>query len=131
MNEDHRKHLEFIQAVIARMANNTFLIRGWSVALISALFALAAKDSNKSFVAVSYFPCVMFWFLDGYYLSQERKFRSKYNSIRSSPKNDFDMDPGISGNKKDSWIRSLLSPTAIIFHGTILAGISIALFYIK
>jgi len=38
MDEDQRKHLELIQAVITRMAGNSFLIRGWSVTLVSALF---------------------------------------------------------------------------------------------
>ena len=44
--ENKRKHLEFIQSVIARMNSNSFLIKGWSITLVSALFALAAKDSN-------------------------------------------------------------------------------------
>ena len=30
------KHLEMIQAVIVRMGNNSFLLKGWSVTLISA-----------------------------------------------------------------------------------------------
>ena len=38
------KHLEFIQAAINRMAGNLFMLKGWSVTLIAALFALAAKD---------------------------------------------------------------------------------------
>jgi len=31
-----------IQAVINRMASNSFLLKGWTVMLVSALFALAA-----------------------------------------------------------------------------------------
>ncbi len=40
------KHLEFIQIVISRMNSNSFLIKGWTITLMSALFALAAKDTN-------------------------------------------------------------------------------------
>jgi len=42
-------HLQMVQAVITRMAGNSFLIKGWSVTLIAALFALAAADSNELF----------------------------------------------------------------------------------
>ena len=40
------KHLEFVQAAVNRMAGNLFLLKGWSITLIAALFALAAKDAN-------------------------------------------------------------------------------------
>jgi len=36
--EKKLKHLEMLQGVINRMANNSFLLKGWSVVLISALF---------------------------------------------------------------------------------------------
>jgi hypothetical protein len=35
-------HLQMIQAVITRMGSNSFLLKGWSVTLVAALFALAA-----------------------------------------------------------------------------------------
>ena len=39
MNNKH-KHLELIQGVINRLSTNSFLLKGWSVVLVSALFAL-------------------------------------------------------------------------------------------
>jgi hypothetical protein len=33
--ESELKHLEFIQGVIARLANNSFLLKGWSVTLVA------------------------------------------------------------------------------------------------
>jgi hypothetical protein len=33
---DKIKHLEMIQAVISRLANNSFLLKGWSITLVSA-----------------------------------------------------------------------------------------------
>ncbi len=29
--ENKRKHLEFIQAIISRMASNLFFLRGWTI----------------------------------------------------------------------------------------------------
>ena len=48
--EQKLKHLEFIQNVINRMNSNSFLIKGWAVTLIAAIFALAAKDSNFQYI---------------------------------------------------------------------------------
>src|SRR2546425_2297412 len=127
MNEDQRKHLELIQAVITRMAGNSFLIRGWSVTLVSALFALAAKDADRAFVVVSYFPCVMFWCLDAYYLSQERKFRSLYDSARKDSKVDFSMDTRASQQSQDCWGSAFFSLTMVLFHRAILAVISLVM----
>ena len=46
-------YLQMIQAVIARMAGNSFLIKGWSVTLVAALFALAAANTNALFCSGS------------------------------------------------------------------------------
>jgi len=127
MNEDQRKHLELIQAVITRMAGNSFLIRGWSVTLVSALFALAAKDAERGFVVVSYFPCLMFWCLDAYYLSQERSFRSLYDAVRQDSKADFSMDTTKTRRPRDCWAAAFVSRTMLLFHVSILAVITLVM----
>ncbi len=114
------KHLELTQGVINRMANNSFLLKGWSVTLVSALFALAAKDSNPFFVYIAYFPCLTFWSLDGYFLRQERLFRKLYQAVaeKEESKIDFSMDTS-EMNDIDSWFLTCFSVTLRIFHGTI------------
>lgn len=57
--ENKQKHLEFIQTTISRMANNSFLLKGWAITLVAALFALSAKDTDKSYIIVAYFPLVL------------------------------------------------------------------------
>ncbi len=122
------KHLELIQAVISRMAGNSFQLKGWSVVLVSALFALAAKDVQVHFVFVAYFPALAFWVLDGYFLQQERMYRKLYDAVRerkTDPESDFSLDA--SGYKKqvDSWPGTCLSDTLLIFHGMVL-GVVVA-----
>ena len=51
--EKKLKHLEFIQQAINRMASNLFLLKGWTVTLIAAMFALAAKESRDLYFAHS------------------------------------------------------------------------------
>lgn len=116
------KHLEFIQGVINRMAGNSFLLKGWSVTLAAALFALSAKDANPKLIAIAYYPILVFWVLDGYFLSQERLFRSLYNKVRNTRETeiDFSMDTSEFNKGRNTWAASALSITLLIFYGTVL-----------
>jgi hypothetical protein len=57
---NRQKHLELIQAVINRLSTNSFLLEGWSVILVSALFALSAPESRVVFVLLAYIPAIIF-----------------------------------------------------------------------
>lgn len=124
------KHLEFIQGVINRMAGNSFLLKGWSVTLTSALFALAAKDANPMFVYLAYFPCATFWALDGYFLRQERLFRKLFAATASIPGGDpaFSMSTAPYEAQVDSWLSTTFSLTLRLFHGTVFAVIAVIMF---
>lgn len=87
METDKVKHLEFLQSNIARMNQCSFQMKGWAITVVSALLAVYAAtiddagNGNAAFIVVAVFPTVLFWFLDSYYLCQERKFRGIYNDI--------------------------------------------------
>ena len=70
------KHLEFIQGIITRMANNSFMLKGWAVTLVAGIFALSSKDSDQLYSIISIIPVIAFWGLDSYYLLQERLYLS-------------------------------------------------------
>lgn len=126
------KHLDFIQSAINRMAGNLFLLKGWSITLIAALFALAAKDTNKSYFVIAYFPLFIFWSLDGYFLSQERKFRALYDHVRTLDESqiDFSMDTKpFSNDVRHMWAGSASSNTLVIYYGG-LAVVMLALMYV-
>lgn len=125
--ESKLKHLEMIQCVINRLAGNSFLLKGWTVTLTSALFALAAKDSNSFFVYLAYFPCVTFWSLDGYFLHQERLYRKLYQSVSNKQRSeiDFSMNATRFENEVESWRSTCFSVTLRIFHGTVFGTIII------
>ena len=131
--ENKVKHLEMIQAIINRMAGNSFLLKGWCVTLISALFALAAKDINTKFILVAYYPMLMFWILDAYFLRQERLFRKKYDEIRKSPGNstDFSMNTSTVKHQVDCWLKVAFSKTLRLFYGTIFISICLAIFILE
>ncbi len=82
MDADRLKHLEFIQAAITRMANHSFLLKGWGATIIAALLALGSKDSERSLVYAGIVPVALFSILDAYYLCKERDFRCLYDLVR-------------------------------------------------
>ncbi|MBN8503147.1 MAG: hypothetical protein J0L58_01615 [Burkholderiales bacterium] len=120
------KHLEFIQAAIGRMAGNLFLLKGWSITLIAALFALAAKDAKQGYILIAYFPLIIFWALDGYFLCMERRFRALYDHVRQLKEEDIDfsMDTGpYKGELRNSWAAAMLSRTLFVYY----AGLAVVM----
>lgn len=81
MNENQRKHLEFLQNIIDRMSQNSFKLKEWMLTLVSALLALYASSSNRLYIEIALGATIVFWLLDAYYLQQERKFRGIYNDV--------------------------------------------------
>lgn len=124
------KHLEFIQGVVNRLSTNSFLLKGWSVVIVSALFALSAANSDVKFVLLAYFPAVAFWALDGYFLSLERGYRELYEEVRSKTPDEVDFSMRASNLDRDlgDWTKAFLSKTVIIFHGSLLVSILIVMF---
>lgn len=114
------KHLELIQGVINRMASNFFKLKGWAVTLASGIFALASKESDKMYFLITYVPVIVFWFLDAYYLWQERLYRTLYNDVRMKDENDIDFSLNVSNYAnnpvKNTFCSSLLSKTEIWFY---------------
>ena len=133
MEEKQVRYLEMIQSIVTRMASNSFMLKGWSVTLTSALFALAAKDANARYVYIAYFPAIMFWCLDGYFLYQERLFRKlyAYNVENPSLIKLFSMDTRSYEGGEASWACAIISKTLLIFHGVLIAVIAGVMVFLK
>jgi hypothetical protein len=88
------KHLELVQAVVSRMAANSFWLKGWSVTLVAAIVALATKDASPRIALLAVVPVLIFWLLDAYFLRQERLYRKLYDHVRlqRSEEVDFSLD---------------------------------------
>jgi hypothetical protein len=124
------KHLELIQGVINRLSTNSFLLKGWSVVLVSALFALSAPESRAAFVYLAYIPVFVLWGLDGYFLWQERLYRALYDHVRSQPdaEIDFSMDTSsFRGTSAGGWVEAVLSRTLVAFHGVLIVAVVVVM----
>ena len=119
------KHLDFIQGVVNRLSTNSFLLKGWSVVLVSGLFILSGEESEESFAYLALIPSVVIWGLDGYFLWQERLFRRLYELVRLKKVDeiDFSMSTAAVSDRRPSYISSVFSMTLIVFHATVVGSI--------
>lgn len=126
------KHLEITQGVINRLANNSFLIKGWSMTILAAaiLFLSRVEGVNSVYLTLSFIiPVIGFWVLDGYFLWQERLFRGIYNDVRNQDDSDFNMDiPTQLKKPNNQWRNSIFSVTLNIFYFTELSFLGLVAF---
>lgn len=116
--------LNMIQAIITRMSNYGFIIKGWGLTVATGLIALTVNDpSNEYFALLSLLPVVVFWVLDAWFLRTENRFRNFYNWARkkSSLEHDFIIDINHSDLQKvDNIILFMFRKTVGIFWITLI-----------
>jgi len=128
MSDKKFKHMEFVQAVIARMNANSFLLKGWAITLIVALVALAVQYSNILYPITACMVVIVFWVLDGFYISRERRYSDLYNEVRKMEDDqiDFDMDATrFCNNKGRSWVDGIFSKTLFTFYAVPLMAMTV------
>ncbi|MDE0122654.1 MAG: hypothetical protein OXS33_13155 [bacterium] len=129
MADRMQAHLGMIQGVVNRLAQSSFLLKGWSVVLVSALLAFAANSSEELVLYIALLPSVVFWALDGYFLWQERLFRALYDHVRTQ--DEASLDYGLdtkSVRDRSVYREAVFSRTISLFHGAILVTILVLIF---
>lgn len=116
------KYLEMIQALISRMASNSFVVKGWSVTLAGAIMAFSASVGSAWSMLVALPTSVSFWWLDAYYLGQERRYRVLFDNVRQKWPDeecrvgDIDLSTRSVESEAESILSTLLSPPLLWFH---------------
>ncbi len=72
-------HLQIYQSILARMANNSSTVKTWCVTVVSAILVLLIERQAESALPLAMIPLALFFVLDIYYLSLEKRFRYSYN----------------------------------------------------
>jgi len=115
------KEIDIIQDIIKRMAFNSFMIKGWAITLV--VVTLLLKGTEKSQVWIAFIPLVVFWFLDAYFLRQERMYRILYdwviNNRLKTEEYLFDIKTRRFENEVQSIPRIMFSITLGWFYGSI------------
>ena len=126
------EEIKVIQDVIKRMASNSFNVKTWTITLIVA--TLLFKGSDKH-IFIAFLPLTAFWFLDSYYLRQERLFREIHNWIvfyrLENEDKLFYLNPTKFSNKVQSTKRIMFSISTLPFYGSILLMIITYIFIIN
>ena len=114
------KEIEIIQDIIKRMAFNSFVIKGWTIPLVAVTLLLRGSEYQ---VLIAFIPILVFWFLDAYFLWQERLYRRLYNWVIKNRTNTdqylFDMNAYRFKNEEQSRLRIMFSITLGWFYGSI------------
>ena len=130
------KEIDLTQGIINRMANNSFLLKGWLVSLIAVILALT-KDTIVA-TDLSYFslilllPIIVFWYLDAFFLHKERCYRKLYEWVianrSNSTENSYDLNYKRFEKDVKSEFKIMFSKTLLPFYGlvvVILIGVSL------
>ncbi len=114
------KEIEIIQDIIKRMAFNSFVIKGWTITLVAVTLLLRGSEYQ---VLIAFIPILVFWFLDAYFLWQERLYRRLYNWVIKNRTNTdqylFDMNAYRFKNEEPSRLKIMFSITLGWFYGSI------------
>jgi len=114
------KEIETIQSTIKRMSSNSFLIKGWTITLVVVTLLLKGTEEQA---LIAFIPLLVFWFLDSYYLWQERMYRELYDWVitnrMKTDENLFNMNAYRFKDEVDSKYRIMFSKTLVWFYGSI------------
>jgi hypothetical protein len=113
-----------IRHIINRMATNSFIIKGWTLAVLGIILLLSSTG-YQALIAV--FALLVFWYLDAYFLRQEKTYRALYNEIVENKLNTSDEFFDMRSARYEAGIevprpsKLMLSKTLLIFYGSIVA----------
>lgn len=132
LNTEKMKQLEMIQAIIVRMAQNSFWVKGVTVTLTSAILIFYSDLAvSNLFSLIIILPIVGFALFDAFYLQLERRYRCLYNKNRKKDNLEIDFDlspPQASVEDKTTYIKCVFSKSILMFYPVVIAIVILAYF---
>ena len=122
-------HLQMIQAVIARLGTDSFLIKGWAVTMAGVMLGFAVDSHSQRLAILSVTPTLLFWVQDSLFLRSERLFRLLHEEVRKpgSTIEPFFMNATSSQfideydtHDAGSWPRAFFRPTLLLLYSLLL-----------
>ncbi len=127
------KELDLISSCINRMANNSFLIKGWYITVLIGVLTIFISKDNYNFFSLGIILLIItiiFGLMDMYYLYLEKNIgesMSGYKKRWNSKKFAFNLNPHEKGMwlKKDKLLRKTFKSSALWLYYLVLIGIII------
>ncbi|HHT7733866.1 TPA: hypothetical protein ACT2FU_000520 [Streptococcus suis] len=117
MNDIKSKHIDLVQSIVTRMAQNSFFIKGWMITIVVGLFIFLQNDNLKNNLYIYLAPIIGFWFLDSYYLWQERLYRNLYSQLIIDLSESSDLKLSVESYKKEiQYCSALFSITELLTY---------------
>jgi len=121
---------EMIQGIINRMVFNSFAVKGWAITLVVGILLFKGPPRQ---VLIALIPVLAFWYLDAYFLWQERRYRKSYEWVLKNRSQTEEHLFDMSANRFETSIRSKIgapfSPTLVVLYGTI--AVATILYYLS
>jgi histidine triad (HIT) family protein len=94
-DEDRRKHLDFIQAVVTRMSAASSSSKAWLLPVVTVAYGYALTRNAESVALLGIAALLLFLFLDVNYLRQEQAYRRLYDAVAKKRRDVplFSLDP--------------------------------------
>lgn len=119
------KEIDLLQACINRMAQNSFLIKGWMISLVAVIIALLPEKIGvdiRVLCAVAFVVTICFWYLDAFFLRMETLYRWKYTWVIENRQSTLDFAYDLNPHNDKTWVGGSIEPNIlkIMFSQTFL-----------
>jgi histidine triad (HIT) family protein len=94
LDDDERKHIDLIQAAVARMASASSTAKGWLLPVVTATYGYALTQDDPQVAGLGLAAVLLFGTLDAHYLRQERAFRALYRAAVERRVPVYEMNSG-------------------------------------
>ncbi len=130
-DEDRRKHLDYIQGIISRLAAGSNSAKGFTLTVASAAFGFSALNEAwyLSLLGIAVVACLSA--LDMHYLYEERLFRCLFRAVVEGTATNYDMNKDRykgEATRKDTWMSwSVLGfYLPVLLTGILVVGIALS-----
>jgi hypothetical protein len=126
------KHLEMVQAIVARIANHGAALKNWCITTTTAVCGFAITLQRPLVALLALLPIVTFALLDTPYLRVERRFRELFDRIRAE---DWATPPGfeinLQGAPKVNYWGVFISWSIASFYALLAVGVVLVMFVLE
>lgn len=117
------KEIDLIQSCINRMAQNSFMLKGWALTIFAGVTAFTKGENfsnSVTLICTTIIPYVCFWILDTFFLRTEKKYRKMYEDMLTKRKvnnteGQYELNPQTI--KVDCFLKVMFSITMVVFYG--------------
>lgn len=119
------KEIDLIQSCINRMAQNSFVVKGWMISLVAVIIALLPEKIDidiRVLCVLAFAVTLCFWYLDAFFLKTEKLYRWKYAWVIQNRPNTLDFAYDLNPHNCNTWIGGADEPCVlcVMFSKTLL-----------